>query len=122
MSNDFVNNKSELRELRQRLRNNATPAEDALWKFLKGKQLAGRKFRRQFSVGYYVVDFYCNEEKLAIELDGEPHFTKEGQERDKRRTQFLNDQGIKVIRFENEDVFSRLDVVLEQIESSFNSG
>lgn len=119
MSNDFVNNKSELKELRQRLRNNATPAEEVLWKFLKGKQLAGRKFRRQFSVGYYVVDFYCPMEKLAIELDGAPHFTAEGQAKDKIRTQFLNDQGIRVIRFENEDVFNRLDAVLEQIANCF---
>lgn len=121
MSSNFINNKPELKEFRQQLRNNATSAEGTLWKFLKGKQLKGRKIRRQFSVGNYILDFYCPSEKLAIELDGAAHFTPEGQIKDEERTLFLNDQGIKVIRFENVDVFDNLNGVLEVICENFTT-
>jgi len=73
-----LNNKKELNELRKRLRNNPTPAEKALWKALQQSKFEGRKFRRQHSIRNYIVDFYCTEEKLAVELDGGGHYTKEG--------------------------------------------
>jgi hypothetical protein len=78
-----------------------TPAEASLWKALKNSQLGGRKFRRQHSVGKYVLDFYCVEEWLAIELDGEVHRSEEARAYDIERTRFLRDEGIVVIRFEN---------------------
>jgi very-short-patch-repair endonuclease len=65
-----VNNRPELKQIRRELRHNLTPAEATLWRCLQNKQLAGRKFRRQHSVGSYVLDFYCPSEMLAIELDG----------------------------------------------------
>jgi len=73
---------------RKKLRNNATRAEIVLWSIIKNKQLDGRRFRRQFGVGKYVLDFYCPSERLAIELDGHYHYTEEGIERDKERALF----------------------------------
>ena len=82
--------------------------------------MAGRKIRRQHSIGHYIVDFYCPAEKLAIELDGEGHFTSERFLKDKERNAYLNEQGITVLRFENEEVYHNLEGVLEQIISHFN--
>ncbi len=112
-------NKPYLTSYRKYLRNHATPAEAYLWRFLKQAQLDGRKFRRQHSIGNYIVDFFCYEEMLAIELDGEVHNTqiKEDEERD----QNLNNQGIRIIRFENRFVFEHLDQVLDEIRTCFKS-
>ena len=90
-----------------------------MWNYLKGKQLEGRKFRRQFSVGNYILDFYCPAEKLCIELDGAGHFTSAGYEYDEERTGYLNRLGITVIRFENKTVFDATENVLESIMSNF---
>jgi very-short-patch-repair endonuclease len=79
----------------------------------------GKKFRRQHSVGPYILDFYCAPEKLCIELDGDYHFTSSGYERDEKRTEYLNRFGIRVIRFENYEVFTATDAVLEKIKSEF---
>lgn len=113
-----LHNLEYLKERRRDLRNGATSAEASLWKVLKGKQLEGLKFRRQHSVGNYIVDFYCPEHKLAIELDGQYHF-EEGQIlRDEKRSKFLSDIGIKVIRVENDNVFKNVDMVLNYILDS----
>jgi very-short-patch-repair endonuclease len=119
VKSDHLNNKPEIKDFRKKLRNNLTPAEAFLWTHLKAKQLAGRKFRRQFSVGKYVLDFYCPSEKLCIELDGAGHFTDAGFEYDEVRTAFLNRQGIKVVRFENKVVFEATENVLETIKRNF---
>jgi very-short-patch-repair endonuclease len=116
--NQLYNNK-DLKEFRRRLRKNLTPAEATLWKSLKNRQVDGRRFRRQFSVGNYILDFYCPEEKLAIELDGQGHYTIWGAIRDDERSAFLNKQGIKVIRFENIVVFEDMESVLEEIRRNF---
>ena len=94
-----------------------TAAEVALWMMIKNKQLNGERFLRQFSIGHYIVDFYCHKHKLAIELDGAGHFTEEGREYDARRTEFLNSEGITVIRFENTLIFNYPMQVLEEIKS-----
>jgi len=120
MSRKQINNKPELIDKRKRLRNHSTSAEITLWLMLKGKQLAGRKFRRQHSVGYYILDFYCPSEKLAIELDGAPHFTEEGRKRDEVRTRYINSLNISVIRFENVRVFEDPEGVLEEIKKYFD--
>ncbi|WKV13008.1 endonuclease domain-containing protein [Marivirga harenae] len=119
MKNYQINNRPELKENRKRLRNNGTSAEAFLWNYLKGKQLKSRKFRRQFSVGNYILDFYCPAEKLCIELDGANHFTSAGFEYDKKRTEYLNTIGITVVRFENKIVFESIENVLEDIMSNF---
>jgi len=73
MLNKNIFNRKGLKSLRSTLRNSSTSAEVALWHILKSKRLEGRKFRRQYSIGNYVVDFCCPSEKLIIELDGNPH-------------------------------------------------
>jgi len=114
-----VMNLPQLKTFRQQLRSNMTPAEAQLWENLKEKKLEGRKFRRQHSVGNYILDFYCPSEKLGIELDGEAHNSPSAEEYDSDRTLFLNEFGIKVIRFENKLIFERLDAVLEAITEEF---
>ena len=96
-----INNISILRQRRKDLRNNLTAAEAMLWKLLKRGSL-GKKFRRQHSVGPYILDFYCATVKLVIELDGQHHFTSAGLSHDENRTQYLMQFGIRVLRFENE--------------------
>ena len=108
-----------MKSRRNRLRRNLTPAEAALWRALKKSQLSGRKFRRQYSVGKYVLDFYCVEEWLAVELDGEVHNYEGARSYDNERTSFLNSVGIEVIRFENYLVFDELECVLNRIENRF---
>jgi very-short-patch-repair endonuclease len=114
-----IHNRKELKEYRKHLRNNMTAAECALWKMVQQSQLDGRKFRRQHSVGRFILDFYCPSERLAIELDGAQHFTVNGIENDNERTAFLNGLNIRVIRFENKNVFEQPDYVKEEIKSYF---
>ena len=106
---------------RQTLRGHLTPAEANLWSCLKSAQLAGRKFRRQHSIGAYIVDFYCPEERLVIELDGAGHFTSSGNLHDAARTAHLNSLGIQVLRFENKVIWSDLDGILAHITSHFRT-
>jgi very-short-patch-repair endonuclease len=115
-----INNRKELEPYRKYLRNNGTSAEGFLWNFLKNKQLAGRKFRRQHSVENCILDFYCPAERLAIELDGQAHFEPEGILKDQNRDAFLlNNFGIRTLRFENKYVFEQTDSVLREIEGNF---
>jgi len=115
-----LNNRSYLKRIRKKLRNNMTPTEARLWILLKEKKLEGRKFRRQFSVANYVIDFYCPKEKLAIELDGAYHFTPYQMAKDKQRDAFLNSIGIRVLRFENKCVWNNPEGLLDSINSFFN--
>ena len=112
-----IHNRKYLEPFRKDLRSNPTTAEAVLWKALKGKQ-TGFKFRRQHSVGDYILDFYCATERVAVELDGAHHFTEEGIQRDAERTRYLETLNIKVIRFENRKVFEDLDKVLEEIKTT----
>ena len=95
--------------------------EAYLWKHLQNKQLEGRKFRRQHSINYYIVDFYCAPEKLIIELDGEVHNNAVAQEKDYIRDRRLEELGFTVLLFENKRVFDHLDAVLEEIKAHFKS-
>ena len=113
------NNKKILITYRKFLRNNSTPAEIRLWTYLKNKQLSGRKFRRQHSIDNFILDFYCPEEKLCIELDGGYHNTPKQSEKDKKRDLILKSYGIKVLRFRNELVFRDCEGVLETIQGEF---
>jgi len=116
-----IRNRKSLKELRSHLRGSLTPAEAVLWKNLQGAKLAGKKFRRQYSIGDYIVDFYCPECKLAVELDGEKHFNSMASEYDLRRTEFLNCLNIRIVRFENRAVFENLEAVLHAIRSHCSS-
>jgi very-short-patch-repair endonuclease len=115
-----INNLPYLKTFRKELRNNLTPAEAKFWKIVQNKNFEGRKFRRQHSVGNYILDFYCSSEKLAIELDGEVHFGDAAREYDYERRLFLEHYGIKVLRFENKLVFEDLERVLGIIKSNFD--
>lgn len=108
----FLKNDPWFKNTRQELRNNATRAEIALWEKLKGKKL-GIKFRRQYSFGTYVIDFYCAAIKLGIEIDGGIHNTQK--EKDDYRTRTLNQYGIRIIRFSNKEVMQDIDQVLSTI-------
>jgi very-short-patch-repair endonuclease len=112
MDNDL--NKSLL--TRRELRNNSTPEEAVLWTQIKSRKIKGYKWRRQHPIGSYILDFYCPEAKLCIELDGAAHYTYNGAREDNIRTSFLNSKGIKVIRFENRLIWDNIDYVLEIIE------
>ncbi|NHE58801.1 endonuclease domain-containing protein [Cyclobacterium plantarum] len=114
-----LNNKKSLKETRKDLRNNSTKEEQLLWLQLKGRRLKGKKFRRQHSYGDFILDFYCPEEKLAVELDGSPHYTQEGHQSDLERDSALTLCGIRVLRFENrevrEDILGVLRVIGEYL-------
>ena len=111
----MFHNRKELKSYRKELRNNATPAEIKLWGVLQKSNLGGYKFRRQHSVGGYILDFYCPVQKLAIELDGDSHFEDKAIDYDLVRTAYLNVLNIKVLRFLNTDVYDHLEVVCERI-------
>jgi very-short-patch-repair endonuclease len=99
------------KELRQR----STEAEQKLWVLLRNRQLKGKKFRRQHAIAHYVLDFYCHESKLAIELDGNFHTAAEVKEYDNSRTALLNESGITVLRFWNNEVMNDVSKVLQKI-------
>ena len=111
----MLHNRPILKIRRKELRNNSTPAEKQLWSLLQHSNVGGYKFRRQHSVGPYILDFYCTSEMLAVELDGDSHFTDEAMEYDRVRTAYLNAANIKVLRFLNTDVYDNLNVVCERI-------
>ena len=112
-------NRKEFLERRKELRKNLTPAETFLWKHLKAKQLEGRKFHKQHSIDWFIVDFYCPSEKLIIELDGQGHMNPAAHAYDEKRTEHIENLGLKVIRFENKMVFENLPSVLEEIKNNF---
>lgn len=97
------------------LRNALTEAENLLWHNLRNRKLAGAKFRRQHPMNQFIVDFYCAHSKLALEVDGEIHHSKESSEHDENRTYELEQLGIKVIRFSNNQVLNAIDEVLTEI-------
>ena len=116
MKKERLHNTFDLQQDRKALRNGGTMYEASIWNLLKNKQLHGVKFRRQFSIGPYILDFYAPELKLCIELDGQGHFTEEGLRHDYFRDKYLRSLGIKVLHFENETVFRLQPAVLESIE------
>ena len=99
----------------QSLRENSTEAEVYLWERFKSNQFQGSKFRKQHPIGIYIVDFYCHQCKLIIELDGGYHNNLKQIEKDQERTDFLSFQGLKVIRFTNEKALTSIDEVLDII-------
>src|SRR5690606_19575974 len=100
------------------LRNNMTAAEKTLWIYLQNKKFEGYKFRRQHPLHLFIVDFYCHELGLIIEVDGAYHETKEQEEADEKRTELLKFQGLTVIRFTNDEVLADIDSVLTKIKNA----
>jgi very-short-patch-repair endonuclease len=103
-----------LKEFARKLRNDSTFTEILLWNYLKGKQMQGYDFDRQRPIDNFIVDFYCKNLHLAIEVDGESHYANP--DRDKKKDQRLNELGVTVLRFDDMDVRHKLDKVLEEIE------
>lgn len=102
------------------LRENQTEAESLLWEALRNRQINGMKFRRQHTVSSFIVDFYCHESLLVIELDGSIHDDPEVAERDKIRTGVFLEMGLQVIRFKNEDVINDINAILLKIKTFTN--
>ncbi len=109
-------NHPKLKGRRKELRNNQTEAENLLWEKLRRNQL-GYKFKRQHSIGRFILDFYCPEKKLAIELDGAQHL--ENKQYDKEREAYLSEFGIKTLRFWNSEVTKDLNSVIQKIVFAF---
>jgi very-short-patch-repair endonuclease len=110
-----IHNRGNMKMFRKSLRNHSTSAEATLWKILQNKQIGGLKFRRQHSVGSYVLDFYCPSLKLAIELDGEPHSNPAVMTKDIERDEYLKKFSIIVLRYENRFVYEYPEDIIEDI-------
>jgi very-short-patch-repair endonuclease len=110
-------NKTSEKLKRRELRSNMTKAEAIVWQKLRCKQIENCKFRNQYSVDHFVLDFYSPELKLAIEIDGESHFQEGVAQYDKERQIFIESAGIQFLRFTNQDVYENLNGVLETIAS-----
>lgn len=110
----------ELLSFAKKLRNNMTLGEVALWRELKGKKL-GFSFSRQIPIDQYIVDFYCKDLELAIEVDGSIHFEEEQQEKDGLRQKRLESLGVRFIRFSDLDVKENLSWVLDQIKEEIDN-
>ncbi len=103
------------------LRENMTEAEKILWEKLRDNRFEDYKFRRQHPIHIYIVDFYCHELKLVIEIDGGYHTTEQQKVRDTERSEILVFQDLKIIRFTNEEVLNNMESVLEILKQQINS-
>jgi very-short-patch-repair endonuclease len=119
MENKNLFNRKGLKSYRMSLRNRSTSAEAELWNIVKSKNLDGRKFRRQYSIGNYIVDFCCPSEKLIIELDGDSHGEYQKIEEDKNRDKYMKSLGFTVLRFENRFVFQDPEYLKNEIRKGF---
>ena len=99
------------------LRKNSTPHEQMLWRLIRNRNFKNYKFRRQYPIGNYIVDFICREKRLIIELDGGQHNEENNINYDKLRTEFLNNMGYKILRIWNNDIENNIEGVMSKIES-----
>lgn len=121
MDSKFLYNHKDLRNRRRELRNNQTEAEKILWKHISKNKILGLRFLRQYSVGPYILDFFCPKIRLGIELDGSVHKEKENKLYDKDREKFLENLDINVIRFWNDDVLNNLTETLNRLQNKIKS-
>jgi very-short-patch-repair endonuclease len=120
MNNRNIFNRKSLKSFRSFLRKRSTSAETALWNLLKSKNLDGRKFRRQYSIGNYIVDFCCPSEKLIVELDGDPHGEFDRIQKDENRDKYIESLGFTVLRFENRYIFQDPEYIKNEIRRLLN--
>ena len=104
-------------ELAKDMRHNMTEAEERLWSAINKRQINGLKFRRQHPINRYILDFYCYEKQLAIEVDGEVH--RKQKDNDNYRDEFLKSIGIRTIRIHNKEIMNNLNAVIEKIKHEF---
>jgi very-short-patch-repair endonuclease len=114
----FIHSNNNFKPRRSELRNNATLQEKILWSYLRKNRLK-YKFRRQHSIGPYIVDFYCPEKRLVIEIDGSQH--NENQEYDRERTLHLENLGHRVLRFWNNEINTNIIAVIEMIATTLST-
>jgi imidazole glycerol-phosphate synthase subunit HisF len=119
MENMFCGAVKEIFKRAEELRKNPTAAKNLLWQYLKANQ-TGVRFKRQHPIWMYIADFYCHELKLVIEIDGSVHDLKEVKDRDVIREEDIRLFGIKVIRFSNNDIKTRLSEVVKEIQKIIN--
>ncbi|MCK6685641.1 MAG: endonuclease domain-containing protein [Thermoanaerobaculia bacterium] len=103
------------KEIRRQLREDSPPAEQKLWAHIRRRQIGGHRFRRQYGIGPFVVDFYCPEARLVIEVAGPSHYEPGEPERDRCRQEYLEKHGLRVLRFTNTEVLEETDRVVEAI-------
>lgn len=108
-----IYNNQKLIILRRNLRKNSTDAENKIWSYVRKKQLNNLKFYRQYGIGNYILDFYCPEKRIAIEIDGGQH----NETVDKERTEFLKSRDIEVVRFWNNEVLENIEGVIGMIQT-----
>ena len=114
-SDNHIFNRKEIGKYRTTLRKNLTSAEASLWNLIKARQLSGYKFRRQHSIGSYIVDFCCPKKMFIIELDGNVHGEYNQIIKDEFRDNYLKNLGFTVLRFENKHVFQDPEFVINEI-------
>jgi very-short-patch-repair endonuclease len=114
-------NKRKELEKRRKLRRKETYVEKIVWLHLRGRQILGYKFRRQYSVDHFVIDFYCPELKLAVEIDGDVHEIPEQKNYDKARQKYLEAFGIKFVRIKNEEFLGNPNKAFSKIEKKIIS-
>jgi very-short-patch-repair endonuclease len=119
ISDKHLFNRKELGKYRASLRKNLTSAEASLWNLLKHRKVSGYKFRRQHSIGNYIVDFCCSQEMLIVELDGNIHGEHLQIAKDELRDNYLKKLGFTVLRFENKLVFQDPEFVINEIRKCF---
>ncbi|MFA4853103.1 MAG: endonuclease domain-containing protein [Bacteroidales bacterium] len=105
-------------ERARELRKNMTNAEKHLWEKINKKQINGLHFRRQHPVSRFIADFYCHKAQLVIEVDGNIHLLGDVKERDEGRNYFMNELGLEVLRFTNEEILNNINEVVEKIKIS----
>ena len=108
-----------LKERSRKLRKEMTKEENLLWYNFLRKYPA--RFRRQYIIGNYIVDFYCHEARLVVELDGSQHYETVGKERDAQRDRYMQSLGLTVLRFSNLDVLQRFSAVCEAVDTAIQS-
>jgi len=106
---------------RRKLRKDLTSAEKLFWSKVAHKQFFNLKFRKQHGIGPYIVDFYCSEKALVVEIDGDTHAGVENKERDEKRTKYLKSFGYSIYRYQNADVLTNVNGVMEDLARELKS-
>jgi very-short-patch-repair endonuclease len=114
-----IYNKKEMKPIRRLLRKQNVPAERVLWQKIRRKQL-GFRFLRQFSIGRFVVDFYCPEKKIAIEIDGVTHCTDIEISKDLVKENYIKNLGLELFRFKNSEIYNDMGLVLDFLHKRLN--
>ncbi|OGY36119.1 MAG: hypothetical protein A3E36_00860 [Candidatus Andersenbacteria bacterium RIFCSPHIGHO2_12_FULL_45_11b] len=110
-----VYTRKDIKPTRSALRKRMTAPELVFWTAIRSRKLKGYKFRRQYSTGRYIIDFYCPKVRLGVEIDGDSHFTNNQKQYDALRQEYINALGIKILRYTNDEIMKNLNGVLEDI-------